>query len=136
MSSTSELPAAPEPRRRHIGALLFLLALIPIVFIGFIIERYGVNVPYADEWTNLLRVEKWDAGRLTFDDLIRPHNGHRILVPRLIFLAFAEMAHGNVRGEMFFSLFVGVLTSAGLLYLLRRTVRSEEHTSEPQSPDH
>jgi len=110
--------------RKHFGAILFFLALVPIVFIGFIINKYGVNVPYADEWTNLLRVEKWDAGRLTFDDLIRPHNGHRIFVPRLIFLAFAEMAHGNVRGEMFFSLFVGVLTSVGLLYLLRRAVRA------------
>jgi hypothetical protein len=124
MSSTSGLPAAPEPRRKFLGALLFLVALVPIVFTGFIIDRYGVNVPYADEWTNLLRVEKWDAGRLTFDDLIRPHNGHRILVPRLIFLAFAELAHGNVRGEMFLSLFVCVLTSAGILYLLRRTVRT------------
>src|SRR6476620_11548249 len=102
MSSTSGLPAANTPRSRQmlLGALLFLVALVPMVFIGVIIDRYGVNVPYADEWTNLLRVEKWDTGRLTFDDLIRPHNGHRILVPRLIFLAFAEMAHGNVRGEM------------------------------------
>jgi len=114
----------PAPRRKPLGALIFLLAVVPIIFIGFVIDRYGVNVPYADEWTNLLRVEKWDSGQLTFDDLIRPHNGHRILVPRLIFLAFAEMAHGNVRGEMFFSLFVTVLTSAGLLYLLRRTIRA------------
>jgi hypothetical protein len=34
------------------------------------------------------------------------------------------MAHGNVRPEMFFSLFLCVLTSAGILYLLRRTVRT------------
>ncbi|MFN2621593.1 MAG: hypothetical protein ABR611_01995 [Chthoniobacterales bacterium] len=131
-SSTFRLPAAPElgpaaanvprPRRKHLGALLFLLALVPIVFVGFIIDRYGVDVPYADEWSNLILVERWDAGQLTLGDLIRPHNGHRIFVPRLIFLAFAEMAHGNVRAEMFFSLFVCVLTSAGILYLLRRTV--------------
>jgi hypothetical protein len=108
--------------RRLLSGLLFLLALIPIVFIAFVIARYGVNVPYADEWSNLILVEKWDAGHLKFPDLIRPHNGHRILIPRLIFLAFAEFAHGNVQGEMFFSLFVCVLTSAGLLYLLRRTV--------------
>jgi hypothetical protein len=105
-------------------ALLFLLALAPIVFIAFIIERYGVNVPYADEWSNLILVEKWDAGQLTFADLIRPHNGHRIFIPRLIFLAFVKMAHGNVRAEMFFSLFLGGLTSAGILYLLRRTIGS------------
>jgi hypothetical protein len=126
MSSTSALPAAHagRPRSQALGALLFLLALVPIVFIGVIIDRYGVNVPYADEWSNLIRIEKWDTGRLTFDDLVRPHNGHRILLPRLIFLAFAEMAHGNIRGEMFFSLFAGGLTSAGILWLLRRTVRA------------
>ena len=119
-SSHGELVGSSS--RRYLGLLFFLLALVPIVFVSFIIDRYGVNVPYADEWTNLLRVEKWDAGKLTFADLVRAHNGHRILIPRLIFLAFAEMAHGNVRGEMFFSLFVCLLTSAGLLYLLRRTV--------------
>src|ERR1043166_4929976 len=122
MSSTSALPAPPTPRK-HLAALLFLLALVPAAFVGFIIDRYGVNVPYADEWWNLLLVEKWDAGHLGFADLIRPHNGHRILLPRLIYLAFAEMAHGNVRAEMFFSLFLCVLTSAGILYLLWSTVR-------------
>jgi hypothetical protein len=110
--------------RKYLTWLLLLVGLVPIVFVGFIIDRYGVNVPYADEWSNLILVEKWDARRLTFADLIRPHNGHRILIPRLIFLAFAEMAHGNVRAEMFFSLFLCGLTSAGILYLLRRTVRT------------
>ena len=104
------------------GAALFALALVPGVFIAAVIHRYGVNVPYADEWSNLILVEKWDAGRLTFGDLIRPHNGHRILVPRLLFLGFAALAQGNVRAEMFFSLFLCGLTSAGVLYLLRRTV--------------
>ena len=120
ISLTSGLPVA----RKYLCGLLLLLALVPIVFVGFIIDRYGVNVPYADEWSNLILVEKWDAGRLAFADLLRPHNGHRILIPRLIFLAFAQMAHGNVRAEMFFSLFICLLTSAGLLYLLRRTVRT------------
>ena len=120
MSSTFGLPAA----RKHLGTLLFLFALAPIVFVGFVIDRYGVNVPYADEWSNLILVEKRDAGQLTFADLIRPHNGHRILVPRLIYLAFVEMAHGSVRAEMFFSLFLCGLTSAGILCLLGRTVRT------------
>jgi hypothetical protein len=108
--------------RNCLSGLLLLLALAPIVFVGFIINRYGVNVPYADEWSNLILVEKWDAGHLRFADLIRPHNGHRILIPRLIFLAFAEMAHGNVRAEMFLSLCICGLTSAGVLYILRRSI--------------
>ncbi|MFL6518719.1 MAG: hypothetical protein ACJ8NS_00705 [Chthoniobacterales bacterium] len=110
--------------RNCLTGLLLLLGFAPIVFVGFIINRYGVNVPYADEWSNLILIEKWDAGHLRFADLIRPHNGHRILIPRLIFLAFAEMAHGNVRAEMFLSLCICGLTSAGVLYLLRRSIRT------------
>lgn len=115
---------APQPRRKLLSALLFLLALVPIIFTGIIIDRYGVDVPYADEWVNLELIEKRDAGHLTLGDLVRPHNGHWLLVPRLIYLAFAEMTHGNIRAEMFLSLFFCVLTSAGVLYLLRRSVRT------------
>lgn len=113
---------ASSPRAKRLGALLFLVAVIPVVFIASIIHQYGVNVPFADEWSNLILVDKWDASQLTFADLIRAHNGHRIFFPRLIYLAFANLGHGNMRAEMFFSLFLCGVTSLGFLHLLRRTV--------------
>src|SRR5205085_7846136 len=86
-SSTSGLPAVPEPGaglaaantprpgRKLSGTLLFLFALVPIFSFGFIFDRYGVNVPYADEWSNLILVENWDASSITFAVLLLVING-------------------------------------------------------------
>ena len=105
-----------------LNRLIFVLALLPIVLVAAIINHYGVNVPYGDEWSILTLLGKWDSHDLTFADFYRAHNGHRILLPRFIYLALVQLTHGNLRAEMFVSLFVCILTSAGIYLLLRRTV--------------
>jgi hypothetical protein len=107
----------------RLNRFLFVLALLPMVLVAAIISRYGVNVPYGDEWSLLSLFGKWESHQLTFADLFAEHNGHRILIPRLIYLALIQLTHGNTKAEMFFSLFLCILTSAGLFILLRRTVR-------------
>lgn len=69
---------AAEPGRARLNRLLFLVALLPIVLISAIINHYGVNVPYGDEWSVLNFLGKWDSHQLTFADFYGPHNGHRI----------------------------------------------------------
>jgi hypothetical protein len=113
---------AAGPGRARLDRLLFLLALLPMVLIAAIINHYGVNVPYGDEWRILTFLGKWDSHQLTFADFYATHNGHRILIPRLIFLALTQLTHGSLRAEMFFSLLVCTLTSLGLYLLLRRSV--------------
>lgn len=112
----------------RLNQLLFALALLPMMLIAVIINRYGVNVPYGDEWSFLSLFEKWESHQLALADLYREHNGHRIFIPRLIYLALGQLTHGNVRAEMFFSLFLCALTSGGLYLLLRRTVRASTTT--------
>ena len=107
----------------RLNRFLFVLALLPMVLVAAIISRSGVNVPYGDEWSLLSLFGKWESHQLTFADLFAEHNGHRILIPRLIYLALIQLTHGNTKAEMFFSLFLCILTSAGLFVLLRRTVR-------------
>jgi hypothetical protein len=107
----------------RLNRFIFVLALLPMVLVAAIINRYGVNVPYGDEWSLLSLVGKWDSHQLNFADLFAEHNGHRILIPRLIYLAMIQLTHGNTKPEMFFSLFLCILTSTGLFILLRRTVR-------------
>ncbi|PYJ11335.1 MAG: hypothetical protein DMF06_03220 [Verrucomicrobia bacterium] len=111
-----------EPVLARRNRLFFLVALLPAVLIAAIISRYGVNVPYGDEWSVLTFLGKWDSHQLTFADFYATHNGHRILLPRLVFLALAELAPGNLKAEMFFSLLLCSLTSVGLYFLLRRSV--------------
>lgn len=114
--------AAAEPARARLDRLLFLVALLPMVLIAAIINRYGVNVPYGDEWSVLTFLGKWDSHQLTLADFYATHNGHRILLPRLVFLGLTQLTHGSLKAEMFFSLLLCTLTSLGLYFLLRRSV--------------
>jgi hypothetical protein len=93
-----------------------------MALIAAIIYHYGVNVPYGDEWWIITLLGKWDSHELTFADFYGAHNGHRILIPRLIYLALTKLGHGNLRVEMFFSLSLCVVTSAGFYLLLQRTM--------------
>jgi len=95
---------------------------LPIGFLVPLINEYGVNVPYGDEWTLIPLYLKWNDHHLTFADLFRQHNEHRILFPKLIYLAFAQLTYGNVRAEMFFSVLLCCFTSGGIYLLLKRTI--------------
>lgn len=102
--------------------MLFLLATLPIATLVRLISEYGVNVPYGDDWSLIPLYAKWNNQQLTFADLFRTHNEHRIFFPKLIYLAFAQMTHWNVRAEMFFSVLLCCITSACIYVLLKRTV--------------
>ena len=108
--------------RRGSPILFFLVAILPIAVLVRLISEYGVNVPYGDEWSLIPLYVKWNDHQLTFADLLRQHNEHRIFFPNLIYLAFAQLTHCNMRAEMFFSVLLCCLTSAGIYTLLKRTV--------------
>jgi len=108
--------------KRWSSILLFLVAILPIAVLVRLIGEYGVNVPYGDEWSLIPMFVKWNNHQLTFADLFRLHNEHRIFFPKLIYLAFVQVTHWNVRAEMFFSVLLCCVTSAGIYILLRRTV--------------
>ena len=102
--------------------VMLLLAVAPPILLIDLIARYAVDVPVGDEWALVPLFEKWRNHQLTFADLYHQHNEHRILISKLLFLAFAQLTHWNLRAEMFFSVALCVLTSAGTYTLLRRTL--------------
>lgn len=101
---------------------LTLLALSPAIFMITLVGKYGVDIPYADEWTFTPLLVKAHTHTLTFFDFFQQHNEHRYVFPKLMFIAFAWLAHGNVRVEMMFSVFLASLTSFNLWLILRRTL--------------
>ncbi|HEV3410193.1 MAG TPA: hypothetical protein VG095_07855 [Chthoniobacterales bacterium] len=109
-------------RAEWLGAAAIAAAVAPAILLLGWINRYGINVPVGDEWALVPFFEKWRNHQLTFADLYRQHNEHRILVPKLIYLAFADLTNWNLRAEMFFSATLCAGTSAGIYVLLRRTV--------------
>jgi hypothetical protein len=106
-----------------------LILLLPIVYLLDLINRYGVNVPYADEFTLAPLLVKAHDHSLTLADLFAQHNEHRYVFTRLIFIAIKFCSQGNVRAEMFFSVFLAVLTGAILWWLLLKTTTALFTTS-------
>ena len=103
-------------------ACLIILALLPGLYLLGLIGKYGVNVPYADEFTLAPLIEKAHNGAVTFHDLFKQHNEHRYVFTRMLFIAFARLAHGDLRAEMFFSAALAALMAINLWIILRRTL--------------
>jgi hypothetical protein len=101
---------------------LALLPCLPVFYLIILVARYGVNVPYADEFTLAPLLLKAHDHTLTLADLFAQHNEHRYVFTRLLFIAIAFCSQGNLRAEMFFSIFLALLAGANLWWLLKKTV--------------
>ncbi len=102
--------------------LATLLALSGALFVARLIWRYGVDIPYADEWLWTPFLSKAHEHSLTVADFFKQHNEHRYFFPKLLLLILAPLTAGNTKGAMFFSLGLAGMTSVALWYLLNRTV--------------
>lgn len=101
---------------------LIVLSLLPVIYLLTLVARYGVNVPYADEFSSTPLLVKAHDHAVTWFDLFQQHNEHRYFFPRLLIIAFAWLAHGDLRAEMFFSVFLTMLVSLNLWLLIRKTI--------------
>lgn len=97
-------------------AIAFLPAIVPL----YIIFRYGVNMPYFDQWDvhiagNFIKAHQQG---LTFSDLVAQHSEHRILIPRIAWLLLGWTTHWNCIAEMVLGWVITCGSSAGILRLI------------------
>src|SRR5437764_7589691 len=83
----------PSLRLNHLSITLIASAatLLPIAFIVALIWRYGVNVPFWDEWSLIDLFEHAHAHKLSLADFLAQNNEHRLVFPKLIFLALEQL---------------------------------------------
>lgn len=82
------------PRTQKLDALILTsLALVVLGSKLMLIDRYGSNVPYWDQWDAEAKhlYEPYLNGSLTWQDMFAAHNEHRIFVTRLYNLALLEL---------------------------------------------
>jgi hypothetical protein len=61
------------------------------------VYAFGVDVPWADDWCVRPKIlSHYAQGTLTWAELWRNHNEHRIFFPELVMLGLGILAHGNV----------------------------------------
>ena len=100
-----------------------LLAILPALILGWLIWRYGVNLPVWDEWdTPGLALVQSAKNQMTWGHWIGQHNESRILFPRLLFVPLARLTNWNIKYEMLVSFLLACLISFNIYYLSKITL--------------
>ena len=99
--------------------------LLPVLATAAFLWRFGVNVPYFDEWDLAPLVDLVARGQATFGDYYEQHGVHRILVPKFFLSQLAVATGWNVVLEMFINLGLVLATLPAFLILSRRTLQVE-----------
>jgi hypothetical protein len=90
-------------RKLFLFILFGLAIVIPPLLVILVILRFGVDVPYWDDWSFLYVLESIQQGKLTLSALMAQHNEHRILFPRLLKLGLLYWSDWNTFYELFAS---------------------------------
>jgi hypothetical protein len=89
------------------------------------IRFFAVNAPFLDDWSLLSLFDHFRNGQLSLSELFAQHTDHRLVAPRLIFLAiYALLGEWNLIAEMFVSALLAGLTSAVLAFVVRRDTQT------------
>ena len=103
------------------NVILFLIALSPVIYIGWLISATAVNVLKFDEWSYVYLFRHLASHTLTARDLLAQHNESRPLLQRLIILGVGVFTHWDVRWDMWIE-FAFVCVISLNIYLLSRRV--------------
>lgn len=109
----------------HIAFLV--LVFLPPLLLALLMARYSVNVPFWDSWELVPIFEKIQNGSVGFVDFFAQHNEHRLLFPRLIMVALAELSHWNVFYEIVTNFILASISFIFLCLILRRTFSNKKH---------
>lgn len=82
-----------------------------------------VDVPYHDQWDLLPLLDAALRNEFRWADLLQPHNGHILLLPKLVMLALALLTQWNTLAEVLFG-FLCMLGSWLLLQAMAAQVLS------------
>lgn len=104
----------------------YLIGLSPILLPLFLIARYGVNLIWNDEWDMAEILLSAHRGTLTWSQLWKLHNEHRMPVPYGLMYLLAKCTNWNLRAEMFVGAMIALLAGVFLGSLIRSTNLPDE----------
>ena len=115
------IAAAPRRHPKLAAAVTLMVGALPAVYIGWLIARWGVEIPLMDDWEMAPLIAKAHTGELTFNDLFEQQEEARTFFPKLIFILSGIDGHWDVRHEMMLSVAICAATAFGIYLLLRRS---------------
>lgn len=100
----------------------------PAAVVLHLVLRYGVNVPFHDQWDLIRDLTRLENGSLVFGDLFTLHNEHRMVFPKLLMLALALPTRWNVVAEMLAGIALATASLVVVIALARPILREMSET--------
>lgn len=101
--------------------LTVVAVLAPMVAYAVYVAHYAVNALWEDDWSLVPVFTAYFDGHSLLGPLWAQHNEHRLVVPDLVWLAFAVVGHFDTRQVAFFSAMVFAAAYLTVLATYRRT---------------
>ncbi len=102
------------------------IILIIAAPIFYYILRYGVDVPYWDQWEYVGFFDHLSKGTLTLKELFSQQNEYRQLFPNIIFVCLGRFTNWNVRYEMMVIFGMAVIVSFNIFRLSELTFKGSK----------
>jgi hypothetical protein len=113
---------APTPRNRATAfAVIWIVALLPMLYLTYLVRHYAVEVPTLDDWEMAPLIVQARTGHFPWAEIFAQQQEARTVLPKLIFILSAAAGHWDVRDQMLLSVICCWLTAAGIFVLLRRS---------------
>ena len=108
-----------------IPALAISLIVLSAGIILYFILRYGVDVPYMDQWEYVSFFDHLSKGTLSFQELFKLQGEYRQLFPNIIYVSLGWLTNWNVRYEMIVIYLLACLVSYNIYRLATYTLIGE-----------
>ncbi len=112
-------------KKQFIRSLLFLILplLMPVAFLLITLNRYGVSVPYMDEWSMVPIFQKINQGKSPLGLFWAQWTDNRIFFPRLIMTVTAYVTHWHIAIESLLSVCFALLTAVLIYLIIQRGIK-------------
>ncbi|MEI8203679.1 MAG: hypothetical protein WCH34_11735 [Bacteroidota bacterium] len=107
---------------KTVPAIAICLVVLLAGFILYFILKYGVDVPYMDQWEYVGFFDHLSKGTLSFGELFKQQNEYRQFFPNVIYVALGWITHWNVRYEMIVIFLLACLVSFNIFKLASHTL--------------
>ncbi len=98
--------------------------ILPLILVFFFVCKFGVTIPYWDQWELVPLLEKIHNHTLTLADVWAQHNEHRIFFPEMVMLILARLSGWNIFLELCTSMLLATFTFLFLLSILGSTSKT------------
>jgi hypothetical protein len=105
-------------KKIFVGIAIFL----QLIFTFFFVYKFGITIPFRDQWELVPLLEKMHNNTLTLADLWSQHNEHRIIFPQILMLLLARLSNWNIFLELCTNIALATFTLLFLLSILRNTL--------------